>query len=121
MYINRCNNCNKPADGLQSLCTTCYSRKWRSENKDKALILRVKHRYGITAEHYNKCMATSTVCQICNTTKNLCYDHCHETDKFRGILCKKCNLSLGQMGDTFESIERFYLYLKNIEDKNKEG
>jgi len=40
-------------------------------------------------------------------------DHDHETEKFRGWLCHKCNLGLGNLGDDAERCKRAAEYLKN--------
>lgn len=39
-------------------------------------------------------------------------DHCHQSGIFRGWLCARCNLGIGRLGDTIESIERVLEYLK---------
>jgi hypothetical protein len=40
-------------------------------------------------------------------------DHDHATEKFRGWLCHKCNLGLGNLGDDAERCIRAAEYLKN--------
>ncbi|AXG66349.1 hypothetical protein SEA_ANNADREAMY_222 [Streptomyces phage Annadreamy] len=50
-------------------------------------------------------------CGICKTTENLKLDHCHETSKFRGLLCNDCNLALGLFKDSTERLERAIVYL----------
>lgn len=40
-------------------------------------------------------------------------DHDHQTEKFRGWLCHKCNLGLGNLGDNRERCIRAAEYLKN--------
>jgi len=64
-------------------------------------------------------MATSSECQICGSTDKLCYDHCHTTGKFRGVLCRSCNSAIGLLGDTKESLYKAYKYLKMIETKEE--
>jgi len=118
------------SDGLSSYCRTC-SRKINKDRYD-SLDVGTKRkyrkkgylafRYGITAEEYDRCMATSDCCEKCGvipTDKNktnkhptsLVYDHCHVTGKFRGVLCNACNMSIGRLGDTLEGIKEAYDYM----------
>jgi len=60
-------------------------------------------------------MSTSDRCEICSSRDSLCYDHDHNTMRFRGVLCNKCNRSIGQLGDTVESIQKVLFYLKSKE------
>ena len=39
-------------------------------------------------------------------------DHCHDTDTFRGWLCERCNLGIGQLGDNIDGVEKAVKYLK---------
>ena len=118
--------------GRANYHSSCYSKhkssiykykdskkEWRKNNPEKNKILikraQVKNTYGVTLEEYNKAMRTSNVCEVCHTTKNLCYDHSHIKPKnieaFRGILCNKCNTAAGMMGDKAEEVYKLYLYL----------
>lgn len=53
--------------------------------------------------------AAGHACQMCGTTepgkKGFHLDHCHDTMKPRGVLCSKCNTTLGHLGDTCASID----------------
>ncbi len=60
-------------------------------------------KYGITIEQYDEMItAQKNKCAICGfefpESKKLwnrpCVDHCHRTNKVRGILCRKCNVML---------------------------
>lgn len=53
-------------------------------------------------------------CECCGKVSDspLVLDHDHETGKFRGWICIKCNLGLGRLGDTIESLMRAVEYLK---------
>jgi Zn-finger protein len=55
---------------------------------------------------------TGNKCAICHREMPLCLDHDHETGKFRGYICRDCNLGLGKLGDTVEAIRRVLLYMQ---------
>jgi len=77
----------------------------------------LKHRYDITIEEYNKMLEDQGgVCAICGTDKTggkgrFCVDHDHETDKIRGLLCRNCNLLLGNAKDSIKTILKASQYL----------
>ena len=48
----------------------------------------------------------------------LVVDHCHTTNKVRGIICEKCNQTLGLMDDSVEFLIKAAQYL---EDSKKES
>lgn len=55
-------------------------------------------------------------CEACGRTqaangKALALDHCHETGKFRGWLCDKCNRGLGFLGDNADGVRAALEYL----------
>ncbi|KKM02643.1 hypothetical protein LCGC14_1782310 [marine sediment metagenome] len=97
-----------------------YSRKWRKEynkkypekqkqssknyrknNKEKIRDHLLKRRFGITLEEYNQILENQNYCcKICERHESkfkisLAVDHDHETGKIRGLLCSKCNTTLG--------------------------
>lgn len=95
-------------------CKACHNAKQRAywhrpEIKERDLERRREwHRryyrlrlYGVSPEEYETMWAKQGErCALCNGTEsgrgfdwNL--DHCHTTGRVRGILCHKCNLSLG--------------------------
>ena len=43
-------------------------------------------------------------------------DHCHDTGKFRGWLCNRCNLALGHLGDNVKGLKRAIAYLERAGD-----
>lgn len=47
-----------------------------------------------------------------NRYKALVIDHCHSSGKFRGLLCYRCNLALGQLEDDISVLENAIVYLK---------
>ena len=68
--------------------------------------------YHCSLEQYAERMGTSDSCEVCGSEKNLCYDHCHETMVFRGVLCRCCNQALGKLGDNLEGLKRAVEYLE---------
>lgn len=59
--------------------------------------------------------AQDCACAACETTdhggRNWHIDHDHETGIVRGILCHKCNVALGMLGDSAERVARLYRYI----------
>lgn len=96
---NKCKKCHN-YNAKQDILTPIRTKK-----------ATVKRDYGITLEEYDRCMFSSNVCEICGTKDNLCYDHCHITNDFRGVLCSSCNRHLGGLGNTIESINKVLAYL----------
>ena len=53
-----------------------------------------------------------SMCDVCNGGKRIALDHCHNTGKFRGWLCFRCNAILGQVQDDVILLEKLIIYLK---------
>jgi hypothetical protein len=117
--------------GLRGSCKECTRKQYkhyREFNKEKVALStkrkRLKKEYGITPEEYDRAMASSTVCEICGNKEGtdansmFCYDHCHTTGKFRGVLCRRCNQAIGTLGDTADSLKKAYEYLEGFEENN---
>ena len=83
--------------------------KYQDNNKDKVALSNRKrklfNRYGVTLEQYeNMLKAQSGKCKLCGDTdsknsnsKKLYVDHCHKEGVVRGLLCHKCNVTLGRI------------------------
>ena len=52
-------------------------------------------------------------------TQSLSIDHDHESLAVRGLLCNRCNVSLGKFEDDLFLIQSAARYLKHYEDKSK--
>lgn len=51
-------------------------------------------------------------CEICGSTKRICYDHNHQSGIFRGWLCNACNVALGCVSDNPETLRKLADYLE---------
>lgn len=100
--------------GYRNECIPCRTAKNNSHPKQKEWKTdhQTKKRYGVDVETYKQRMNSSNTCEICGSTKELCYDHDHTTMEFRGVLCRGCNRSLGQLGDSLKGIMKVVDYLK---------
>lgn len=99
-------------DKLRNTCLGCTSEKSRidiNDNLEKRLFT-----YGLTGDDYLKMYNNqSGLCAICQASDKLVIDHCHTTNKVRGLLCGKCNTALGLLKDNIEYFQRAIEYLKN--------
>ena len=68
-------------------------------------------RYKVSKEQYFINMNSSDSCELCGKEDTLCYDHDHQTNKFRGVLCRMCNSSLGHFGDDEAGLQKVINYL----------
>lgn len=91
----------------------------------------LKSTFGITKVEYDKMLEEcGGVCSICGEEEtfklngkivNLSVDHDHTTGKIRGLLCRSCNLGLGNFKDNIQSLERAIKYLKGSETISRES
>lgn len=93
------------------------TKRWTRENPEKVKSYYLKKRYGITLEWYEQTLKDQNhACAICLKPssfkiKSLYVDHCHETGKIRGLLCMRCNATLGY-SDSIARLESAIAYLK---------
>jgi hypothetical protein len=95
--------------------------RWRSRNletaKQRNRDSEYRRKYGISLEQYDEMLkAQQGVCGICvtscDTGMNLAVDHCHNTNKVRGLLCKNCNTALGLLKENVENMNKAINYIK---------
>ena len=117
---------------LHSSCKACNKvvwDKWVSANKEHYEkikkqgqdLLHHEHkkyeRRGITKEQYQAVFESQDgLCAICEQppkdNESLAMDHNHNTNEFRGLLCKECNRALGLFGDNIDTLINAVNYLK---------
>ena len=113
---------DKKTGRRHSACKECDKARVKARhqaNPERTRNNNLKRNYGITLEDHSKMYEEQNGrCAICGNEgngkwKKLCVDHCHTTGKIRGLLCKSCNIALGEFKDDPSIIEKAVLYLKS--------
>ena len=124
--MNYCEHQRKHANNGCHKCKAAYMRDYRKRKPDIFKSIDLKKRFGITLIEYNQILAQqNNCCAICKLTTDfidyrtgkqvaLAVDHCHKTDKIRGILCSQCNRALGLFKDSIYNLKNAITYLKDI-------
>lgn len=94
-------------------------RKWEEKNPEAHARIKLRtraKRQGVdpdVAEEYIR--EHNGLCDLCGDPpgqKALAFDHCHRTNKFRGLLCGRCNTGLGQFLDDPTRLLKAIEYLR---------
>jgi hypothetical protein len=90
-------------------CSLCAEDRLRRHHRRNLV-----SRYGITLEDWDTMiLAQAGRCAICNAALQQPYiDHCHDTQRVRGLLCSNCNTGLGRLGDNVAGLRRALAYLE---------
>lgn len=80
-----------------------------------AKFARIKKLYGLSKEDYIKLVdAQLSSCKLCEKYEanffKLHVDHCHETNKVRGLLCNTCNQGIGLLKHNSNLLRKAALY-----------
>jgi hypothetical protein len=101
---------------ISSYCLPCASKVGMSNRIKKYGSLRaywLMRRYNLTLDEFEKMRQQfNGNCAICRSCDAVVVDHCHESGRVRGILCQKCNLALGAIGDTEAHVKNLLSYLQ---------
>ena len=100
-------------------------KQWlKPANKEKMRLRHLEKKYGMSEQDYkNMLLQQGGVCKLCGGLETrvdkitgvviqLAIDHCHETNKVRGLLCGKCNRALGGFQDRVDLLQKAIEYLK---------
>lgn len=116
-------------DKKQAIANAEYMKKSRAnpERRKQMMGGHIKRKYGLSLEQYDKMLEQQqNKCAICEIQfpesfqewNRPCVDHNHQTNKVRGILCRKCNISLHYIENfKFWKSARKYLQFNDVEDK----
>lgn len=98
-------------------CNTIRTREWRRNNTEKHYLNKLKEKFKLTKEDYFILVEKQGyVCAICNqeeSNRRLSVDHCHDTGKIRGLLCRSCNLAIGYFNDDVDVMKQAIIYINN--------
>jgi len=73
-----------------------YAEKYRRYKRNLTLL----RNHGIDLEDFEKLSARQEhKCGICGREVPLVVDHCHESERIRGLLCSNCNAGIGLIGE----------------------
>lgn len=106
-------------------CLWCGCLQKKSDNGNVYCEFHSKKLKELQPEKYRRGLSEETLqemfecqnhkCKICKTKakshKNLCVDHCHSTDKIRGLICSNCNSGLGFFKDNPKFLKAAIEYL----------
>lgn len=91
-----------------------YRKKHSEKRKEIAYRANMKTRYGLSFEDYSKMFEEQDgKCGCCGDDEKLFVDHCHESGKIRGLICRFCNTGLGFAKDDIRRLELMIKYLKD--------
>lgn len=118
-------------DGLSSKCKPC-ANAWHREYRRLNPGLREKYSpsvknprashlkaaYRISEQQYSDMLiAQGGHCAVCQRKRpggrgSFHVDHDHVSGKVRGLLCARCNMGIGQLGDSIEGLRAAISYLE---------
>ena len=111
-----CTYCGNPMEYVSRkklYCDECQGHQaWRV----------LKHRYGVDMHQYKAMLLEQNgVCAVCLKSEgqkkrmHLSIDHNHVTGKIRGLLCNRCNSSIGKFEDNITLIRAAANYLEKYD------
>jgi len=112
---------------IKKTCSVCF-QEFQNQNANAIRCsLRCRNIYSIYT-NFEKCeslahatalydLKTQGYCHCCfssnNRYKSMVVDHCHKTQKIRGVICKSCNQTIGKFenGLSHNMKQHHYKYL----------
>lgn len=108
--------------GKVSEGTRFLTEETREKDRERARAYKTRLRaadpitQALKAQHDELIAELGPTCGICGQLpkpgRRLSIDHDHITGLVRGLLCPRCNVALGGLGDTIEGLEAALSYLR---------
>jgi hypothetical protein len=102
-------------------CTIKRTVEYNKENSSSVKSQYLKRNYGLTFEEFDAMLSSQdNACAICGTKepsktrgrdKRFHVDHSPETGEVRGLLCKSCNIALGEVKENIHTLKSMIEYL----------
>ena len=110
-----CGQCSQTflaRDARSKFCLECKAIRDKAYKRNNAL----KSNFGIDADDWKMMFSLQgNACAICKRPGGgkayMAVDHDHQTNRIRGILCRDCNMGLGNFKDSQEFLEIAARYL----------
>ena len=84
-----------------------YNAEQNAAHPERRRAYHLKKMYSITPEDYDRMHVEQRGrCGICLESTKLVVDHDHATGLVRGLLCRPCNRSIGQLGEDAVTLRR---------------
>ena len=138
-YRNRSNK-----DGYNGACKICASRickahyekhkevyklrakNWADANRPRRRQIVTAYQRGMSVDERETFLEERDFrCEVCGLSRDesylllkrdLCIDHCHLTEKNKGVLCILCNAAAGSCGDDPLRVFKLFEYLHRTRD-----
>jgi len=129
---HKCKECRRAIRAMEPNRIKAMERTilWQKNNPEKkrlhAARTRIKTKYGMSEKDFLVAHTERNGC--CDICKKQCpagpshvlgikcgleIDHCHETGSFRGMLCRSCNLGIGNLNDNPDRVAAALKYLRH--------
>lgn len=105
----------------------CYECKTISQIRSSRKLIFLR-KFNLSQVEYDQLMkASKGLCAICKNpethrnaysgkVQELTIDHCHKKGNIRGIVCRNCNLMLGNSKDSIKTLRSAIRYLKRFKN-----
>ncbi len=91
-------------------------KRYQAKDPRRLRAMKVARQYGVTFDEA-VVLVSAAACGICGRAfgtgwRRQCIDHDHATGRVRGVLCRRCNATLGHLEESEALIARFSDYLR---------
>lgn len=118
-YGCRCEDCKKAKRSENAKMNPRRDldvRSPRSLKRPKSKLEYSISKYGLTLDEFNEMLVLQDYkCALCfggPDDERLYVDHCHLTGRVRGLLCRRCNFTLGFARDNPDLLRRMATYVE---------